>query len=98
MDNNLLLWIIIAFAAYYMFFMNSEENFQEQDQLKSNIAKQIIAFINKDTTHTEYLNMLSTTDNPSYELLKPETFYEFKKIATDSKLVENDIIKYMKDV
>ena len=97
MDNNLFVWALIAFAIYYFFFMN-KETFTDTDQVKSDLAKRIIAFIDKDTTFPQYLKMLASTENSSYELLKPETFYNFKKIATDSKLIQNDVLQYMKDM
>ena len=96
MDNNLLLWALVAFAIYYFFFMN-KETFSDIEEAKSDIAKKIIAFVNKDTTLAQYLDMLSRTENTSYNILQPEAFYHFKKIATESNLIEHDVSEYMKD-
>jgi hypothetical protein len=95
-NNNLLLWAVVAFAIYYFFFMK-KETFSDVEQAKSDIAKKIIAFVNKDTTLAQYLEMLSTTENTSYNVLQPEAFYHFKKIANESRLIEHDVAEYMKD-
>jgi len=106
MQNSIILGIVIIVLSMWMYFnfFKTPESFQNQNQTqnqkndaKRDFAKTILNYLKTDTEFEDYLSFLKKNKNTSYELVKLDTFYEFRTLKNINRLTENDILSRMKD-
>lgn len=92
------LFFVIVFVFVLYNILKKKESFDNETHItKQELAEKILSFMNADTTFSEYLNYISGTTNLSYNLVKPNIFYEMKGLLKQGLLTSNIIVEYMSD-
>lgn len=99
--RNIILYIFIFFAVYFLFFNKTEclENIVDQEKMKEkkDVATQINDFLKTDTNFRTYIDFLNKLRVKSYNLIKQETFFELKFLKRQNTLTVDTIVSYMND-
>ena len=101
--NIVVLLVISYFLVKFLIpkekFLGEEEKniYDEINGQKFIISKKIVAYINKDTKYSDYLNFLKKNGIVSYKLAYEDVFNEMKVLAKFGKLTPGIIFSYIKN-
>lgn len=85
--------IVILITAVLLFKpKESFTSFKETSQLSNDIFK----FIKENTTYSEYTDFMKNKDNLSYNIVKPQVFYELVTMKKLKLLTPQIIDSYIK--
>lgn len=88
--------LLLSITLYYTLYSETE-TFETLGQTsESELASEIFRNFRGDMEYAEYLNMLSATDNISYNLIEQEVFFYFKGLANRGSLSVDDIQREIK--
>lgn len=93
---NTLLIVIIIVIIYYICFSKTEKLENISDD-KLQLVKIIKDFMNKDSTHSDFIDILIKNKNTSVKIGSSEAFYSFKFILKSRALTDEDILEYLTD-
>lgn len=92
-----ILVIVLGFLLYKA-FKNQMEGLQNENPLKTALAKQILNAFANDVSYSAYLDVLKQNKNSSYKLIEQDTYYELKLYFKNKNLSLAKIYEFMSDM